>query len=554
MISRFPRPFEDELIWSAVARYSRRIGGHKQSFLPASLFGRMHRRLDPLLPNHLRFLSGVLPSEFQLAPAEIRDNHTLYRVTAAGLPVNLANQLSQLMLIDTPYGRVTPLFRNHLGVHRYYRLKYCPRCRELDLQRFGEAGWHAPHQISGVACCHTHKCALIETPVTASAREPVPLDQIDPQGNPMPQDPFALQYAEQAYHLFSYRGTFPPNDCIILALALQGAVSADANSLIKPIKRITQTVVACLPSVAALMTPSLQEPSETIAAAFRVQRRTLSPLALPSATVATGSTLPKILSVAATMWHGESPPFACANPASPCAGQSTIWGMQLEWAHLPPRARFHCPKCGYSYFRLLPLQRTGPGNLDFEWTPIGCPRVAPHKTAERQARRERRREEFLSLAARNPRDLAAGQRIRLQRLRASMRLRDRDWLGRHAKIRDRSVRGARNRTSHTLDRMVRERQMLHRLHEMSESLALMRSGSQPRLTFSRIVNKLREYAPLTPRDLREMPELHRSLHRKTESVAAFAKRKSMNALANSPAGSPSPSIPPALVVARARRL
>jgi hypothetical protein len=550
MNPRFPRPFENELIWSAVARYSRRIGRSKGSFLPITLLGRMGRRFDPLLPGHLQSLSEALPSEFQLVPAAIRDNHTLFRVAAAGLPVAQANRLSEMMVMDRPYGRVTYLFRNHLGAHRYCRLKYCPECRETDLQRFGEAGWRAPHQIPGVACCHIHKCALIETPVTASAAVPVPLDQIDLQGNRMPQDPFALQYAEEAYQLFSYRGVFPPTGCIVLALALQVAVPDRANSLLKPIKRITQMVIAGLPSVAAVMTPLFEEPSSAIVAALHVQHRALSPLALLSAAVVTGSTLQEILSVAATLRHDERPPFACANPASSCAGQNTIWRMLLDWSHNPRRALFRCPKCGYSYSRLLPLQRTGPGNLDFEWTPLRRRRVTSDEAAENLMKVESRREEYLSLAAKNPNDLDAGQRKRLRKLRDTMLRRDRDWLGRHSKIRDQLVQGSRNRASHTLKRMARERKMLRRLDEISGSLALMRSDNQPRLTYSRIVNKLREFAPLAPKDLQEMPELHRRLHREAESRATFARRKSMNAPENPGGESPLSSTP---LVPEARR-
>jgi RNase P subunit RPR2 len=541
MISRFPRPFDGELIWSTVARYGRRIGRKKRSFLPSLLLGNQHRWLNALLPAHLGSLSKVLPSEFQLDPPAIRDRHTLYRIAAAGLPVALANRLSELMIGNLGHRWVNFAFRRNLGLHRQYRLKYCPKCRELDLQRFGEAGWRTSHQIPGVACCHEHECALIETPVLALAKESIPLDQIDPGGNPMPQDFRAEEYAEQAHLLLSYREALPPIDSILVALVQQNIVPGDPFRLLQTTEkeRIAGLITLFLPSVAALIAPTRGEELAGITVALRARRRAVSPLTLLSATVATGSTIPKVISLAENLRHDERPPFPCVNPTCERAGQNVIWKMRLHRFHNPPRAVFSCPACGHSYRRPLPLRRTGPGNTDFAWTTVPQRNFSGRTETERRARLESRRRQYLLLAARHPSELDVQLNERFRTLRQLLLDTDREWLGRHTRIYHRGECGRTDIKRQRVNWKDRERQMLRHLEEILDSPSPLGSGSRPRPTVAQLIRRLSEFGPLTFYGLRKMPALHRRIRREAKSLFAFATLKSRRAPASKEAGVPS---------------
>jgi|GEM_PF-3361541 len=522
MISRFPRPFEDELIWSTVARYLRRIGPKASAFASTLLLGHSFRRLDPLLPSYIELLCRKIPPEFQLDPCTIRDRHTLYRIAAAGLPSDAADRLSKLMLGEKPDRRKAYISRRHLRAHPTYRLKYCPECRRLDLQKFGEAGWRTWHQIPGVACCDKHKCALVETPVTAYVKDPIPLDQIEPDGNPMSQDPLSREYAEQAHLLCSYRGKFPPADTISMALVMKHTVPDDKDKRCRPCERASRTIIQSLPSVASHIGSTSNAEDGTVEYGLMAFRKTIGPVILLSATVANRSTIPETISLAENLRHDERPPFPCVNRLCGCFGQDTIWRPRLECSYDPPRAVFSCPKCGLSYSRPLPLTRKSPKSPDFEWTTVRPGKCVHDREPLRCARLESRRNEYLALAAKHPAERDAQQKKRLRSLRNTMLLLDREWLARHSEIRHRRTYRSRRRRRPRVDWKAYEKQMLHCLDEISKSAFVRKIASRYRLTIGFLIEALREYGPLTYQGLWKMPVLQRQIRQVANSLFALA--------------------------------
>ncbi|WP_232700026.1 TnsD family Tn7-like transposition protein [Brevibacillus daliensis] len=182
MLSHFPVLFQDELLYSGIARYHLISGNSSQKQTINDLFGDKSSSATVDLPSSLKQLSQRLREHYSIDTL-IR-KHTIYPYYTAFLTERKAVDIYNLMSGSSLCGEVhvtLGLSASLIKSPRY--LKFCKVCYKENILQFNEPYWHRSHQLPGVYICHIHKCPLTETEIFFTTRERqfefVPLVKLD---------------------------------------------------------------------------------------------------------------------------------------------------------------------------------------------------------------------------------------------------------------------------------------------------------------------------------------------------------------------------------------
>lgn len=165
MLSFFPVPYPDEVLYSVLARYHVRSANLSPKCTLQDLFGTTNVISTIDFPSHIQSLSDKL-THFAYTFEKLVNNHTLYRFYAPFLMHGKADTAFQLMrfgtrgIIHTKIGIMassvkTPMF-----------LRFCHRCFKNDYEKYGESYWRRLHQVPGVLMCPDHFCLLTNSNVS----------------------------------------------------------------------------------------------------------------------------------------------------------------------------------------------------------------------------------------------------------------------------------------------------------------------------------------------------------------------------------------------------
>lgn len=160
MLGFFPTLYPGELLYSAIARYQIRSGNLSPKITIEELFGSRRITATADLPCGLDNLVNNLPSHFSISVEDLIQQHTLYPYYASFFPPIRARQILASMRsiksgdIHTRAG----IMASAIATPQYFR--FCPKCLQEDLNKYGETYWHRLHQIPGVLFCLTHKIPL----------------------------------------------------------------------------------------------------------------------------------------------------------------------------------------------------------------------------------------------------------------------------------------------------------------------------------------------------------------------------------------------------------
>lgn len=159
MIEFFPDPYEDELLYSTIARYHYYSAGKDYKNTLKELFGTNSMVLSIVFPNRLKYLSSQLRSKCYTADFFI-DNHTLFPLYAPFLNNNDCKMARNAMRNYNKGGYGV------LGIAASVTKKksevyYCIKCLEEDRKKYGEGYYHRIHQMHGVYVCPKHGVQLI---------------------------------------------------------------------------------------------------------------------------------------------------------------------------------------------------------------------------------------------------------------------------------------------------------------------------------------------------------------------------------------------------------
>lgn len=176
--SYWPEFYDDELLYSAIARFKRYAQIPSSEKINEYLFGWHKAEIVVDLPEQLGYLSSVLPLRRNLTADYIMKNHTLYNYYAAFADDGERSELSDWMISSRRKVRSAKVRRmSAVGVVDH--LRFCPDCVSEMIEKYGEAYWKREHQLPTVRVCVVHNKFLSVSSVVSSskAREYIAFDK-----------------------------------------------------------------------------------------------------------------------------------------------------------------------------------------------------------------------------------------------------------------------------------------------------------------------------------------------------------------------------------------
>lgn len=161
MLTFFPKPYPDELLYSIIARYHVWSGNDEISDTMEQLFDNRRERATLLIPKHLQRLAEKT-KKYGLNYETLLFEHTIFPFVTCFLNrdsfytvLTCVNNIDQKESLFYVY--------RHSLCPRY--LRYCSLCVRDDRDNYGEGYWHRKHQTYGVVMCDKHKCYLKESEI-----------------------------------------------------------------------------------------------------------------------------------------------------------------------------------------------------------------------------------------------------------------------------------------------------------------------------------------------------------------------------------------------------
>lgn len=160
MISCFPDPYPDELIYSLCARFHRRMQFPNLKVTLHELFSSSCSTATIDLPCHLGNLISKLPPNHRYSDDKLIDEHTLLPFFSQFLPHKRTIQLREDMRGSggLKIHKTAGLMASRIPTPRW--LCFCPLCIDEDRKLVGQTYWHRLHQIPGVEVCAVHNTFL----------------------------------------------------------------------------------------------------------------------------------------------------------------------------------------------------------------------------------------------------------------------------------------------------------------------------------------------------------------------------------------------------------
>lgn len=151
-----PQLYEDELLYSFIARYEVWNGITADTVAMYNLYGKSHEFAFFDLPVDLEsfMVRTGISVDYLIHEATLFDYYSVFKsdeTREAALRMICGNQINR---IRYALGVKT----NKITTPKYAR--FCPKCREEELKKYGESYWHRMHQVTGILICPKHRCML----------------------------------------------------------------------------------------------------------------------------------------------------------------------------------------------------------------------------------------------------------------------------------------------------------------------------------------------------------------------------------------------------------
>jgi hypothetical protein len=152
----FPVPYQDELLYSVVARAGVHFGITSPKQLLDAVFGDRNVVATIDLPSHIDAISKQYPDSLGLTAENLVYNHTLFPLYAPFIPED-----RRIAAIEWMTRRPQAPVHVALGVttsriHQPEYLRVCPLCLEEQLSEHGELYWLRQWQVPGCRHCPKH--------------------------------------------------------------------------------------------------------------------------------------------------------------------------------------------------------------------------------------------------------------------------------------------------------------------------------------------------------------------------------------------------------------
>ena len=156
MLSYFPRLYEDELIYSGIARYGVHTGTLESKVIIGDVFGDKSAAAVVDFPSHLRALCNCIEAPELFNPEHLLQNHTLLPAFVSFIPAERVTSV-----INSCYSNYGGNIHTRLGISASSVkgskwLHICPKCMAEQRDRLGEAYLQRELQLPGVLICSKH--------------------------------------------------------------------------------------------------------------------------------------------------------------------------------------------------------------------------------------------------------------------------------------------------------------------------------------------------------------------------------------------------------------
>lgn len=168
MISLFPILYDDEILYSVIARYHAYSSNIDYKDTIQELFSSVNLVSTIEFQSRLKSLQNNLPANLGITDSLLIHNHTLYPFYAPFLPRLRKRQIEQKMKNTDGKGIKSQIGFVAGSICKKEGLTYCPMCIDEDIKEHGEAYFHRVHQAEGVMVCPEHNCMLKTYPVSIS--------------------------------------------------------------------------------------------------------------------------------------------------------------------------------------------------------------------------------------------------------------------------------------------------------------------------------------------------------------------------------------------------
>ncbi|MCK9217433.1 MAG: TnsD family transposase [Firmicutes bacterium] len=165
MITFFPTPYPDEVLYSVFARYHAKSPNINGSETARDLFS-VNRIVCTLeFPSLLEQLVRNMPMNNPYDVDFLIDNHTLFPYYTVFMNEKDKDHIKRYMALRRGeiYYKIAGIL-NPMGENRY--LRFCQKCNEEAMEKYGEIYWHRKHQIRGIYICPTHGTPIYNSSVS----------------------------------------------------------------------------------------------------------------------------------------------------------------------------------------------------------------------------------------------------------------------------------------------------------------------------------------------------------------------------------------------------
>lgn len=167
-VGAFPVIYEDELLYSVVARFGRLSGYAHAAQANLDLFDHAFGYTATALPSNLDTMALHLPASLGLNGRDLALRHTLIPYHGAFLTSTAAEEAIVKARRNPGRQNLSPTRTVEKPLPRPTSLRFCPECHR-DMKRAArDLHWNRVHQLAIVTLCPEHGCDLLETRITPS--------------------------------------------------------------------------------------------------------------------------------------------------------------------------------------------------------------------------------------------------------------------------------------------------------------------------------------------------------------------------------------------------
>lgn len=172
MLGYFPTPYDDELLYSVIARYAKHTGmAGNQKAVVREVFSSATATAVPDLPSHLNSLAKNLQLVWPISANTLCSTYTLAPFYLPFLSPQQAINIFRSMQSNSGGNIHTRSGIAANVIKQPESFRYCPKCMTEQLEKYGELYWCRMHQLPGLDFCLHHLCFLEHTSIHFHARE-----------------------------------------------------------------------------------------------------------------------------------------------------------------------------------------------------------------------------------------------------------------------------------------------------------------------------------------------------------------------------------------------